>query len=163
MRAFNCVCRQFSQKISVRSAKSSDILAMNHCNRVSLPENYSADFYSGFILNWPDLTFVAENAEGSLVAYCLGQIEENSYSCSGFLTSIAVMPEYRKNGVGLQLTNQLHTNLRERYQATSVSLHCRPSNLGAMKFYKSQLYEEKVYIPSYYIDGEAAWVLTKYL
>ena len=156
--------RLLMSHLVIRPATPADVSAIDRCNRLSLPENYDDAFYMNFISKWPALTLVAVPSSGTeVLGYSLCQLQESSFSRNGFITSIAVLPAFRNLGIGGMLMNNTHRVLFETFEATAVSLHCRPSNVSAVRFYKSIEYIENVYIPLYYMDGEAAWLLTKKL
>ena len=80
----------------------------------------------------------------------------------GHVTSLAVLHPYRRRGLALQLMNQLHFHLRERYHADAVGLHVRVSNTAALKLYHNELgYSLQDVIRGYYQDGEDAYLMKK--
>ena len=145
----------------IRNAHLSDIDSIENCNLLSLPEHYDRSHYVECINNRPTLTFVAEDISGNVIAYALACIQDDSFRRTGFLTGIAVGPSSRGRGIGLSLMNAVHTEVLERHFVESISLHVRPSNFRALKFYRNLGYTENAYIQMYYGDGEAAWLLTK--
>lgn len=50
------------------------------------------------------------------------------------IDSIAVLPNYRRKGIGRQLMHKLISDIREK-GGKSVQLYVQPHNVGAMKFY----------------------------
>jgi ribosomal protein S18 acetylase RimI-like enzyme len=151
------------QTVKVRTATLDDVDSMNACNRASLPENYPREFFQEYILRWKEVCLVAEGSSSGVVGYCLGRIED--FTTLGrremFLPSIAVLPQFRGRKVGEYLIQKLHSNMIQCYEASHVSLHCRPSNEKALKFYRRLDYCERQLLPQYYEDGEAALLLTK--
>jgi peptide alpha-N-acetyltransferase len=51
-----------------------DLLNMQHCNLLNLPENYQMKYYFYHGLSWPQLSFVAEDDKGSIVGYVLAKM-----------------------------------------------------------------------------------------
>jgi ribosomal protein S18 acetylase RimI-like enzyme len=151
------------QTVRFRIATLDDVDSINDCNRVSLPENYPREFFQEYILRWREVCLVAEGSSAGIVGYCLGRIED--FTTPGrremFLSSIAVQPQFRGRKIGESLMQKLHSNMIRCYEATHVSLHCRPSNQGALKLYRRLNYCERQILPQYYEDGEAALLLTK--
>lgn len=151
------------QSVRFRMATIDDIDSMNACNRASLPENYTREFFQEYILRWREVCLVAEGANAGIIGYCLGRIED--FTTPGrremFLSSIAVLPQFRGRKIGESLLQKLHSNMARCYEATHVSLHCRPSNEGALRIYRRMDYCERQLLPGYYEDGEAALLLTK--
>ena len=47
--------------MNIRCAKTSDLMNVQHCNLLCLPENYQMKYYMYHGLSWPQLSFVAED------------------------------------------------------------------------------------------------------
>ena len=83
-----CYCKITSQLFQHKSTYSSitiiyfftfilqtnDLMNMQHCNLLCLPENYQMKYYMYHGLSWPQLSFVAEDHRGEIVGYVLGNI-----------------------------------------------------------------------------------------
>ena len=81
-----CYCKITSQLFQHKSTYSSitiiycftfilqtnDLMNMQHCNLLCLPENYQMKYYMYHGLSWPQLSFVAEDHRGEIVGYVLG-------------------------------------------------------------------------------------------
>lgn len=119
----------------------------------------------------------------TVVAYLLGKIQERpnevvhparniipsgrptrNYSMEryGHVSSLAVLPEYRRQGLAQQLLQQFHQHLIPQ-QCTFCGLHVRQSNRAAVLLYQRQGYIPAVTIPAYYEDGEDAYYMRKTL
>ncbi|CAN0376786.1 unnamed protein product [Ascophyllum nodosum] len=169
-----------------RLARKDDIGAISSCNLKTLPENYSPEFYDNHIKDWPDLAVVAEHVDSNngvgqprVIGYVLGRLEDKDTfpptvyrdprsrsppsppsTPTGHVTSLAVLPGYRRCGVAGQLMSTLHEQMLSRYRATRVSLHVRKSNRGAIRLYEEQLnYKVAGVAPAYYSDGEDAFLM----
>jgi peptide alpha-N-acetyltransferase len=82
--------------VSIRVAKPEDLMNMQHCNLLCLPENYQMKYYFYHGLSWPQLSFVAEDAKGKIVGYVLAKMEEESEDVPhGHITSLAVQRSHR--------------------------------------------------------------------
>ena len=46
-----------------------DLMHMQHCNLLCLPENYQMKYYLYHGLSWPQLSYVAEDEDGEIVGY----------------------------------------------------------------------------------------------
>lgn len=113
--------------------------------------------------------------EPRIVAYLLGKIEsrptldydhptlgQHRVESLGHVTSLAVRHDYRRLGLAKSLMTQLHHHLE--YQGIqSVSLHVRTSNQAACRLYERDGYAIEKVIPSYYQDGEDAYLMKKIL
>lgn len=96
--------------------------------------------------------------EGELAAYTIFQlIFEEAH-----LLNIAVSPDFRRQGLGRQLMEDLHSEAI-RQGARFVYLEVRPSNLPARELYKAFSYRQIGEREGYYADGEKAFVLAKAL
>ncbi|CAI2174337.1 19042_t:CDS:10 [Funneliformis geosporum] len=142
---------------------SDDLLAMQNCNIMNLPENYQMKYYFYHALSWPQLSFVAEDHKGRIVGYVLAKMEEDPEEAPhGHITSLSVMRTYRRLGVAEKLMTQAQRNMVEVFNAQYVSLHVRKSNRAALNLYKDTLkfgihkIEDK-----YYADGEDAFAMRK--
>ena len=60
--------------VSIRRAESDDLLAMQAANLHCLPENYQMKYYMYHALSWPQLLYVAEDADGKIVGYVLAKM-----------------------------------------------------------------------------------------
>lgn len=81
----------------------------------------------------------------------------------GHITSIAVLPEYRRRGIAQDLLAQLHHQLeRHLEQPGTVGLHVRKSNAAAIKLYQDRFgYKIKETLKCYYQDGEDGLYMVK--
>lgn len=80
----------------------------------------------------------------------------------GHVTSLAILDDYRRKGLAGQLMDQLHHEMKHRYNADAVGLHVRVSNEAATQLYATSMgYTVADVIPSYYQDGEDAYLMRK--
>lgn len=93
----------------------------------------------------------------------LGYIGFNSIAGEGYIANVAVLPSYRKQGIGKQLIQAMVNAAREQGLAF-LTLEVRKSNIAAI-----QLYEQFGFLPvgerkQYYSQPqENALLMTKYL
>jgi [ribosomal protein S18]-alanine N-acetyltransferase len=170
--------------VELRVAQPSDVPSLAECNERTLPENYCSRWYQQHLTDWPDLAFVIVEKERRVVAYLLGKTQEVAVdrrsafgvgadgSSSlllratrprsehvGHVSSLAVLPEFRRQGLASQLLDAFHERIERKCQ--SASLHCRTSNQAAVRLYESSGYEASYTIPNYYEDGEDAYFMKK--
>ena len=82
--------------MNIRVAKTEDLMNMQHCNLLCLPENYQMKYYMYHGLSWPQLSFVAEDQKGQIVGYVLAKMEEDAEDDPhGHITSLAVKKSHR--------------------------------------------------------------------
>lgn len=80
----------------------------------------------------------------------------------GHVTSLAVLPQFRRKGLAAQLMKQLHFHMEEGYNVDGVGLHVRVSNVAARKLYCEGMgYGVVDVIRGYYQDGEDAFFMRK--
>jgi peptide alpha-N-acetyltransferase len=152
--------------VQIRPARPADLLAMQACNLLCLPENYQMKYYFYHLLSWPQLLYVAED-NGKIVGYVLAKMEEESGAGEephGHITSLAVLREYRKLGLATSLMSTVEKVMLSCYDALYVSLHVRVSNKAALTLYKDTLgFKIQDTEAKYYADHEDAYDMRKYL
>lgn len=98
----------------------------------------------------------------------LGDKDGVAYGCvqcvgeQSDLLIVAVLPEYRHNGIGTTLLKRLVSGAKRR-GAEKMLLEVRESNTAAQALYRSQGFEEISVRKKYYPDGENALVMVKNL
>jgi len=73
----NCDKDKFVDYISLYvhcALQPEDLLNMQHCNLLCLPENYQMKYYFYHALSWPQLSYVAEDEKGRIVGYVLAKM-----------------------------------------------------------------------------------------
>jgi ribosomal protein S18 acetylase RimI-like enzyme len=150
--------------VCIRQATVDDLLAMQSCNLMCLPENYQMKYYFYHILSWPQLLYVAEDYNKKIVGYVLAKMEEESTECHGHITSLAVLRTHRKLGLATKLMNAAQQAMQEVFGAEYVSLHVRKSNRAAFHLYTETLgYKINDIEAKYYADSEDAYDMRKML
>ena len=149
--------------VCIRTATIDDLLYMQQCNLMCLPENYQFKYYLYHLLSWPQLLQVAEDEGGRIVGYVLAKMEEDPGDSHGHITSVAVKRSSRKVGLATRLMKSAHDSMDEVFQSPFVSLHVRISNKAAIHLYKNILeYDIHDVEEKYYADGENAYDMRKY-
>jgi ribosomal protein S18 acetylase RimI-like enzyme len=145
--------------MNIRTATLDDLLNIQHCNLLCLPENYGLKYYLYHALSWPQLSFVAEDEDGMIVGYVLAKMEEDAEAePHGHITSLAVRRSHRRLHLAQQLMDQAARAMVENFGSRYVSLHVRRSNRAALHLYKDTLrFEIKEIEMKYYADGEDAF------
>ncbi|XP_033100477.1 N-alpha-acetyltransferase 11-like [Anneissia japonica] len=149
--------------MNVRVAKPEDLMNMQHCNLLCLPENYQMKYYFYHGLSWPQLSYVAEDENKTVVGYVLAKMEEDPDDVPhGHITSLAVKRSHRRLGLAQKLMDQASRAMVENFKAKYVSLHVRKSNRAALHLYKVTLkFEISEIEPKYYADGEDAYAMRR--
>jgi len=149
--------------VTIRTATPQDLMNMQHCNLLCLPENYQMKYYFYHGLSWPQLSFVAEDAKRKIVGYVLAKMEEESEEVPhGHITSLAVQRSHRRLGIAQKLMDQASRAMIESFNAKYVSLHVRKSNRAALNLYTATLnFKINEIEPKYYADGEDAYAMRR--
>ncbi|XP_003738798.1 N-alpha-acetyltransferase daf-31 [Galendromus occidentalis] len=151
---------------SIRCATTEDLMNMQHCNLLCLPENYQMKYYFYHGLSWPQLSYVAEDERGDIVGYVLAKMEEENERDDaephGHITSLAVKRSHRRCGLAKKLMDQSSRAMVECFNARYVSLHVRRSNRAALNLYQNTLGFATCGIEAkYYADGEDAFAMQR--
>jgi len=149
----------------IRNAKQADLINMQQCNLMCLPENYQMKYYFYHLLTWPQLSYVAEH-NGQIVGYVLAKMDEDAGNEKnpphGHITSLAVRRNYRRLGLAKKLMDQSAFAMVEAFKAKFCSLHVRVSNRAALNLYKTTLkFDVDDTEKGYYADGEDAYKMKK--
>lgn len=151
--------------MNIRVSTCDDLLKMQDCNLLCLPENYQLKYYMYHVLSWPQLSFVAEDQRGNIIGYVLAKMEEEAdEDPHGHITSLAVKRTYRRLGTAQKLMDQTARAMIEVYNARYVSLHVRSTNRAARNLYQNTLKFDICDLePKYYADGEDAYMMKRSL
>lgn len=146
--------------VNIRMATVDDLIYMQRTNLWCLPENYQMKYYFYHLLSWPQLLWVAEDFDGSIVGYVLAKMEEDTENQPphGHITSLAVLRTHRKRGIATSLMRRSQMEMDTVFNAHYVSLHVRKTNRAAFRLYTTTLkYEINSVEKGYYADGEDAY------
>ena len=154
--------------VCIRPAEAEDLLEMQHCNLYNLPENYNMRYWLYHIMSWPQLPQVAiDENTGKVVGYVLAKMEDEDETKDtiphGHITSISVLRDYRKLGIGTKLMRAAQYQMSHLYGAKYSSLHVRVTNRAAITLYRDVLgYEIDQVADEYYADKENAYDMKLY-
>jgi ribosomal-protein-alanine N-acetyltransferase len=145
-----------------------DLRSVTHINYVCLPENYTDFFFVDLYKRFSE-TFVVAEENGEVVGYIMCRIEVglSNFGFSGILkkghvVSVAVLPEYRRKGVGEALVNEAIKGM-QLYKAKQCFLEVRVTNTPAINLYKKLGFQVTRTLRGYYTDGEDAYVMSREL
>jgi ribosomal-protein-alanine N-acetyltransferase len=151
-----------------RKFTTDDLGAVTHINQVCLPENYTDFFFIDLARRFPE-TFIVAEEDREVVGYIMCRIEAGlsnfglgGLTKKGHVVSVAVMPEYRRRGIGEALVTKAIEGMRI-YGAKQCYLEVRVTNEEAIGLYKKLGLEVTRTIRGYYADGEAAYVMSRKL
>ena len=105
-------------------------------------------------LNLDTSHFAVATLDGNVVGYMGLQI----FSGEGYVTNVAVLPEYRRQGIAKMLIEKQLQN-----EMSFITLEVRESKLPAIKLYESCGFENVGIRPKFYTNPtENAIIMTKY-
>ena len=157
------ILRQFNGTI-IRRCEPSDIISVMEINMKTLPEHYSDYFYDSLLADMPESFLIAEYGK-AYVGYkmCKSEFGFSNFKKIGFVkkghvVSVAVLDEFRGNGIGSALVEEAFKGVREK-QCDEMYLEVRCSNTEAVKLYERLGMSVKQRLKSYYRDGEDAYMM----
>ena len=101
-------------------------------------------------------------AEDSVSGRVLGYAGLMVVADEGYITNVAVFPEYRRQGIAAQIL-QVFLQFAEANRLAFLTLEVRPSNAAAIALYQGFGFEEVGRRKNYYdLPKEDALILTKY-
>ncbi|MCX8168795.1 MAG: ribosomal protein S18-alanine N-acetyltransferase [Candidatus Methanomethylicia archaeon] len=154
-------------KYVIREVALKEIPKVMEINRKCLPENYTQSFFLQHYKKFPKAFLVAD-VNNEVVGYVMCRVEYGisnfrfAFVKKGHIISIAVLPEYRRVGIGYNLMIKSMEALKN-YGATEVYLEVRVSNYPAIRLYEKLNYKIVNKIIGYYADGEDAYVMAREL
>jgi len=153
-----------AQAYELKKFRPEDLPRVMYINAVCLPENYSEFFYRSLYEEFPD-TFIVATVDSLIVGYVMCRMERGfselnrwKLTRKGHVVSIAVLPEYRRMGIGRSLMISAMKGMKG-YGMRECFLEVRVSNEPAIRLYKSLGFEVVRTIQAFYRDGEAANVM----
>ncbi len=156
---------------TLRRFKPEDLGEVVYINRVCLPENYSEGFFMDLYERFPE-TFIVAEEDNKIIGYVMCRIESSVSSLTfrpfhvtkkGHIISIAVLPGYRRKGVGQALIREALNAMITYYKAKSCYLEVRVTNTGAVNLYRKMGFKIERTIGGYYSDGEDAYIMSESL
>ncbi len=161
--------RQESNPSKTREFTIKDLDQVITINKKCLPENYPSGFFIDIYERFPKSFLVSEIVKSKkVIGYIMGRIERglSNYGFrltkKGHIVSVAVLHEYRKNGVGYDLVSKSLKAMGD-YGAAEFLLEVRESNIPAIALYEKLGFENSKTLKGYYSDGEDAYLMSKRL
>lgn len=152
----------------IRRATAEDVDAVMRVNRLCLPENYTRSFFEDHLNKWGKAFYVSVVGD-KVVGYVMCRVEwgwsffKPGFAKKGHVISIAVLAEYRRQGMGEKLLEHAMESLKSEYHASEVYLEVRVSNRPAISLYEKMGFKVMKVVPMYYLDGEDAYLMAKKL
>lgn len=142
--------------ISIERATWRDVLAVHRLSRRCFGE-YAWPWIDVLAaLSSPGSVRLKGVDRGEIVGYVIGDRRSEE---EGWVASIAVHPEYRRQGLGDRLMELVESELNRPV----IRLTLRRSNHPALSLYRDRGYRQIAVWPNYYHDEEDALVMEKWL
>jgi len=149
----------------LRKFVQNDLRSVVHINSVCLPENYTDYFFIDLYQRFPE-TFIVAEENGEVTGYIMCRVELglSNFGFSGVIkkghiVSVAVLPQYRRKGIGQALITEAMEGMR-LHNAKQCFLEVRTTNTPAVDLYKKLGFQVTRTIHGYYADGEDAYVMS---
>lgn len=153
------------QAFTMRKFAVNDLEHVKYINHVCLPENYTDHFFLDLHRRFPE-TFIVAQEDGKVVGYIMCRIETglsifefHGLIKKGHIVSVAVLPQYRRKGIGQALVAMAMEKMT-LYKAKQCFLEVRKSNTPAVNLYKKLGFQVSRTVRGYYMDGEDAYVMS---
>jgi ribosomal-protein-alanine N-acetyltransferase len=106
-------------------------------------------------LTFPETVRLVAERDDEMVGFVIG--DRRRQRDMGWIASIAIHPDYRRQGLGADLLVACEQSLK----TSQIRLSLRPSNQAALELYRKHGYSEVDRWRRYYRDGEDAMVMEK--
>jgi ribosomal protein S18 acetylase RimI-like enzyme len=114
-----------------------------------------------FFLHFEGTSFVAEDGEGSLVAFLIGFVSQTDPH-EAYVHFVGVAPEQRGSGVGRELYERFFETVRA-HGCTTVRCVTSPANTGSISFHEALGFELDRVVEDYDGPGEDRALLVRQL
>jgi ribosomal protein S18 acetylase RimI-like enzyme len=114
-----------------------------------------------FFLHFEGTSFVAEDEEGSLVAFLIGFVSQTRPD-EAYVHFVGVAPEHRGSGVGRRLYERFFETVGE-HGCTTVRCVTSPANSGSIAFHEALGFTVDRVVDDYDGPGEDRAVLVRQL
>jgi ribosomal-protein-alanine N-acetyltransferase len=141
--------------MDILSASFLDLGALRAIEQASFPNDAWPLLDLIAVLTFPDVIRLKAAADGRMVGFIAGDLRDSKNFA--WITTIAVLPEFRRQGVGRALLRACESKLGTR----RIRLCVRADNGGAIRLYEQENYQRVDVWRSYYRDRGDAIVYEK--
>jgi [ribosomal protein S18]-alanine N-acetyltransferase len=143
--------------VTILPATWRDLNSLRHLEQVCFPKDAWPLLDMVGVLALPNVVRLKAQVGESFAGFVAGDV--HSRKNEAWIATIAVLPEFRRQGIGRELLRSCERNLDVSY----VRLCVRASNTVAENLYLSEGYQRARLWEKYYQDGENALVMEKEL
>ena len=141
--------------IEILPATLRDLGPLRHIERACFPRDAWPLLDLIAVLTWPDVARFKAVEDGRMIGFIAG--DTRRMEGTAWIATVAVLPEYRRRGIGRTLLHEC-----EKWLAVSrIRLCVRMENTGAIQLYESEGYQRVDIWRQYYNDGGDALVMEK--
>ncbi|KAF2457529.1 acyl-CoA N-acyltransferase [Lineolata rhizophorae] len=128
-----------------------------------LSEPYSIYVYRYFLLQWPDLCYMAQDADQNLIGVVVSKLEHHrSGTHRGYIAMLAVEEAHRGKGIATKLVRIAIDAMAQR-NADEIVLETEITNTASLKLYEGLGFLRSKRLYRYYLNGNTAFRLVLYL
>lgn len=148
---------------TIEQCQKEDMEEVILVNMRSIPEHYELNYYMQCLDSFPEGFLVAKNTNKVIVGYIMCRAENTiidvvSKAKVAHIVSVAVVSDYRKNGIGNKLVGKA-IDAMLLANCNAVTLQVRQSNLPALNLYKKYGFKVIQALPGYYRDNNETGLL----
>lgn len=146
--------------MQLRSYRPSDLDTLHQIDQGCFPPSvsYSLEEIADFIGQPGSETWIAEES-GQIVGFLIADRQPQRV---GHIITVDVVEKWRRRGVGSLLMDAAEEWAR-RERLRLIYLETSEHNLAAQQFYIQRGYAKDRVIERYYGNGDAAWIMVKWL
>jgi ribosomal-protein-alanine N-acetyltransferase len=134
-----------------------DLNALRHLEQVCFPSDAWPLWDLIGVLTFPGVVRLKSCQDEQMIGFIAADIRRLEQVA--WISVLAVLPDYRRRGIGASLLRACEARL----QVPKVRLSVRASNQAAINLYKGFEYKKHGVWSKYYTDGEDALILEKIL
>ena len=146
--------------VEINRAGLPDIPRIVEIENNLFPDPWNEQAFRDVLFYYSNTFFTLKN-DGDIVGFITAGIEDTSEVLYGHIMNLAVVPEYRKMGLGGRLMQRMENEFIVS-GAEGSQLEVRVSNGDAISFYKKLGYSQVMVIGGYYNNGEDAVLMMKW-
>ena len=148
-----------SQAIRIVPMNADHLEEIERLERICFSRPWSRRMLAEELENQCAAFLVAEDSQNGAVMGYAGLLV---VADEGYITNVAVFPEYRRQGVAAKIL-EIYLNFAQANQLAFLTLEVRPSNEAAIALYQRHGFEEVGRRKNYYdLPKEDALILTRY-
>ncbi|WP_245758352.1 ribosomal protein S18-alanine N-acetyltransferase [Halogeometricum limi] len=141
--------------MEIRRVERADLLDVLRIEKRCFTEPWPYTAFESFL---DEPSFLVAVRQGSVLGYVVADVMPNHGRDIGHVKDLAVAPEARGTGLGRRLLRRGLVSLSFSGAAV-VKLEVRASNEPALSLYRDVGFEPMRRLPSYYADGEDAFLM----